>query len=499
MYRSRILLCTYLYMYLSVATVSALEMAVVARLEGKANGDWFGTHVANLGDINNDGYQDFGIGSVEGNGRVYVYLGSPTFDTVPDLTIAGDSVNGLDTGYSFETTGDLNKDGYDDFMVGYLSQIQRIYHIKVFLGSNTPDAVPDYQIVDTVDHTSSSFGVFLASGDLDSNGYPDIAATSFSFLSGDRIEVFLQDSVFNPSPSFTFTDSVVQFGYYGMRIADINGDGYADLLTSSENAGSSGSSYLYFGRDILVNVPDLIFPRDGYHAAGDINADSVSDFGISLGQFAFYFGGAFLDTVPDYSIGASAVGKIDGDQYGDIVLSGDILGAAGIVRVYLGGNPMDSFSDWDSTFPCAPFQGAVTVDINGDGKYEVISPSRSYPCDDFRGLVYIFSSDTTTDVSDKPPGTLPKNFELYQNFPNPFNSSTVISYALERSSLVTLQIYDIQGKLVTTLVEEAQRVGIHQVTWDGTDYRGEQVASGIYFYRLKTENSEGAGKAVLIR
>lgn len=484
---------------LLLTSAFAIQIVVVARLEGGADGDWFGWHVANLGDINNDDFEDFAIGSAENGGLVYVYLGSSTFDTIPDLYLSKDSANDLTTGYSFEGLGDLNKDGFDDFMVMYSNQGQRIYVLRIYLGSSMPDTVPDYTIVDTVGHITSSFGLFLASGDVDSNGYPDIAATDFDVLSTDNIVVFLQDSIFNSSPSFVFTDSNPQYGARGLKIADINGDGFADLLTSSENSGSSGNSYLYFGRNLLVNIPDLIFPRFGYHATGDVNGDSVDDFGISLGPSAFYFGGAVLDTLPDLLISSSAVGRISTDAYGDIVESGALPGSLGYIKVYLGGNPMDANMDWDSTFPCAPFEGAVSVDINGDGNYEFLSPSKSYPCDAFRGAVYIFSSDTTTDVSDGTPAPVPKQFTLNQNFPNPFNTSTMISYSMKETGHVNLKIYNIIGEEVITLVDSFQRPGSYKVDWNGEDGEGNQVSSGIYFFNLTVDDFRDVIKATLIR
>jgi len=492
--RLRILSFSSIITALLFASASAIQISVVARLEGKANSDWYGNHVANLGDINNDNYEDFAIASRESGGRIFIYFGSPSFDTVPDLIVKGDSVSNVFTGADVETIGDLNRDGYDDFMVRFGNQQSGVTMVKIFLGSNIPDTVADYIIMDTLPPFSGDW-LYLAAGDLDSNGYPDIAIYEYENANG-RIHVYLQDSVFNNSARFTFTDGQNLFGAFSMSIADINGDGYADLLTNSLNA---GSSYLYFGRDTLANSPDLVLPRYGYHAVGDINADSVSDFGISLGNFAFYYGGLLLDTVPDLAIGASAVGKINRDIYGDIILSGDILGAAGLVRVYLGGNPMDTLKDWDTTIACAPFRGAVTVDINGDGVDEIICPSPTYPCDQNKGLVYIFSSDTTTDVKNGLPSILPRNFTLNQNFPNPFNSSTVITYTLKATSWVNLNIYNIRGERVRQLIDSKMIPGSHSISWDGKDEKGKKVASGIYFARLVTRPHSQTIKLTLLR
>ncbi|MBN1398443.1 MAG: T9SS type A sorting domain-containing protein [Bacteroidetes bacterium] len=80
----------------------------------------------------------------------------------------------------------------------------------------------------------------------------------------------------------------------------------------------------------------------------------------------------------------------------------------------------------------------------------------------------------------------PSNYKLHQNYPNPFNPNTVISYLLKVRSEVKLVIYDILGREVITLVNGQKPAGTYTVQWDGTNSAGQQVVSGIYFYRLKT-------------
>jgi|GEM_PF-6322410 len=80
---------------------------------------------------------------------------------------------------------------------------------------------------------------------------------------------------------------------------------------------------------------------------------------------------------------------------------------------------------------------------------------------------------------------LPTDFTLDQNFPNPFNATTVIQFALPRTSLVKLEIFNVLGQKVKTLVDEELQAGYKQVTWDGRDQRGNTVSTGVYFYRIK--------------
>jgi aminopeptidase N len=89
---------------------------------------------------------------------------------------------------------------------------------------------------------------------------------------------------------------------------------------------------------------------------------------------------------------------------------------------------------------------------------------------------------------------------LVQNFPNPFNNETTISFYLPQSAKVTLVIYDISGRLIRTLIQDKQKSsGPHVYRWDGRNQIGQSVASALYFYHLKTAKSSKTRKLVLIR
>ena len=88
---------------------------------------------------------------------------------------------------------------------------------------------------------------------------------------------------------------------------------------------------------------------------------------------------------------------------------------------------------------------------------------------------------------------------LGQNAPNPFNPSTMIEYVLPSSGQVTLTIYDSRGRRVRELVNQVQSDGIKQVEWDGRDNAGQEVATGVYFYRLETAGETLSRKMTLVR
>ena len=98
--------------------------------------------------------------------------------------------------------------------------------------------------------------------------------------------------------------------------------------------------------------------------------------------------------------------------------------------------------------------------------------------------------------------SLPKAFALGQNFPNPFNPSTTISYDVPdrtESVQVELKVYNIRGQVVKALVNEFKEAGHYKVQWDGLNDRGENVASGVYFYRIKAGDFSATRKMVLLK
>ena len=93
----------------------------------------------------------------------------------------------------------------------------------------------------------------------------------------------------------------------------------------------------------------------------------------------------------------------------------------------------------------------------------------------------------------------PKVFDLFQNVPNPFNPSTTIRYILHEPGDVSLRVYDLTGREVTTLADEYRTAGSHEVLWNGTDAGGNRVSSGIYFYTLLVGDKAETMRMTLVR
>jgi len=100
-----------------------------------------------------------------------------------------------------------------------------------------------------------------------------------------------------------------------------------------------------------------------------------------------------------------------------------------------------------------------------------------------------------------PKASLPKAFALGQNYPNPFNPSTTVAYDIPEGKevQVRLNIYNVRGQLVRTLVNEVKSEGSYQVQWDGSSNNGQKVSSGVYFYRLVAGEFNQTRKMVILK
>ncbi|MGB3477790.1 MAG: S8 family serine peptidase [bacterium] len=110
-----------------------------------------------------------------------------------------------------------------------------------------------------------------------------------------------------------------------------------------------------------------------------------------------------------------------------------------------------------------------------------------------------YSSEAEAYVGIEEGSMKPAIFALYDIFPNPFVRETSIGYALPQKTHVYLHIYDVQGRLVKTLIDGTQTPGYYKVVWGGTDHNNRTVANGVYFYRFETEDFKDIKKLVLLR
>ena len=105
------------------------------------------------------------------------------------------------------------------------------------------------------------------------------------------------------------------------------------------------------------------------------------------------------------------------------------------------------------------------------------------------GLAFLLGNPVS--VEDDEISSIPDEFKLLHNYPNPFNPSTTIGFTLPAASFVKLSIYNILGEVVDVLINKQLGPGVHTVNWNSTDRSGMKLGSGVYFYELKASGSNG--------
>lgn len=117
---------------------------------------------------------------------------------------------------------------------------------------------------------------------------------------------------------------------------------------------------------------------------------------------------------------------------------------------------------------------------------------------DFLNGVFILKNDFSTSIQEAT-SLVPVSFVLTQNFPNPFNPTTTISYELPKNTNVLIVIYDIAGRKVKELVNRGQQAGVYLVKWDGKNEIGQAVASGVYIYKIVAGTYTKSNKMILLK
>ncbi len=150
--------------------------------------------------------------------------------------------------------------------------------------------------------------------------------------------------------------------------------------------------------------------------------------------------------------------------------------------------------------PCVD-AGSTLVESSGFGYYT--TRTDSVPDSGMVDMGFHYGAKTCEFVKGIPESRVPRGFLLSQNYPNPFNSTTLIRYHLPaisgQQSAISLKIYNIQGRLVRTLVDGYQAPGYYSVSWDARDDLGKEISSGIYFYRLKAGDFVETKRMVLLK
>ena len=446
------------YVYYGGPGVDAIADLV---LTGESANDNFGISVSGAGDVSGDGVSDIIVGASGygvTTGHAYVYRGGSDVDSVPDLVLTGESV-GDAFGISVSGAGDVDGDGYGDIVVGASENSAGGYgagRVFVYLGGPAPDSVPD--LVLTGDEVSNHFGVSASGvGDINGDGFDDVlAGAPGNDVGGDnsgRAYVYMSYPYHLHSPSAGeqwVAGNPTTVRWRGRDLADlaISYDAGATWLPLATGIGGETENLrritapaaptdfaklrmTYTGQqpnpstsvesDGVFSIVLPVDPPPAAHrlhlaptgesnldsfgssvsSAGDVNGDGHEDFlvgaetngagGADAGRAYLFYGGPGGDTQADlvltgeaafdrFGASVAGAGDLNGDGFDDIIVGayGSDAGgdAAGRAYVYLGGASVDSAADFVLTGEAASDNFGVSVavagDVNGDGFSDVL-------------------------------------------------------------------------------------------------------------------------------
>jgi methionine-rich copper-binding protein CopC len=329
--------------------------------------------------------------------------------------------------------------------------------------------------------------------DLDGDGDIDLAVANWfsndvSILLNQGTGVFVLASTSFPVGS----------GPLDLCLGDFDSDADIDIATA--NSGSDDVS-------LLLNYSDGTFADDLTFGVGDYpSALSVADFDgdgnldiatvntfdnntsvlINNGDSTFAVGVNYSAGIGPEDILAA---DLDGDGYSDLAVGNTQSGSISRL-VNIGTGAFDSHRFFLTDM--GP-RGIAYADFDGDSDLDLVTVN-----DGNSNTISVLINTIVTDV-ESPDDLMPADYALGQNYPNPFNPLTYIGYSIGTRCRVTISVFNLLGKKVSTLVDEEKPAGTYTAQWYGTDRDGRPVASGVYLYQIKAGEFVESKKMLLLK
>jgi len=174
----------------------------------------------------------------------------------------------------------------------------------------------------------------------------------------------------------------------------------------------------------------------------------------------------------------------------------DIVGTAGDRQVSWFENSGGDNITWTRHYIKSNYRypwGLFVADMDNDEDNDVIAGSNYY------GNIFLFKNGLNVNSIGSNCDNLFTTFSLNQNYPNPFNPSTTINFTISEAGSVQLKIYNIEGQLVKSLLNERKTAGEYSVKWNGTNNSGNKISSGVYFYKLTSNNISETKRMILLK
>ncbi len=529
MKKNTIILSAILLVINGSITLSSAEFTPIWHCTGADSGDEYGRFLVSAGDQNMDGYDDILISNF-GTNEVYLYFGGNPMDTIPDMVFS--ETCEYCYGVLPLECRDLNGDNHPDFCISadcfWLSGIYP--ETYVYFGGPLLDNHADLVLrPDSLDPTGSEFGYYSSMGDFNGDGIYDLVISANNYDIYDlvigKLYIYYGGINMDAIPDWTLTadfNNIHALSCYISCSGDLNNDGFDDIVCRGHRGpyppvydgrmgffGSSTPDTLidwefrtFGGYPFSMGYDSFIIPdvnNDGYDeivvAANDLYASN---------SYLFY-GGNPVDTLWDVRLhgyssensGCAYIGDVNNDGWPDAVNG---YWARGEISVFFLGPGMGNQKNYDLAIEYPGIglykRMGYSGDINGDGVDDFMFTSYF---EGGRGEVFIYS-DTTLASMKKPDSKLQAaSFELLGNYPNPFNSSTTITFNTKTKEHITLQIYNALGQKVVTLIDNKEYPGSHSINWEGRDTFNNSLPSGVYLVQLSGKNHREVKRIQIIR
>jgi hypothetical protein len=452
-------------------------------LGGPSNSGGYGDQcLITIDDMNGNGTQDLILGTAWGSRSIFAIEG-----TTGDSIWSYDTYQNPPSGwiYSVASMGDIDGDGIPEVLAGAGSDANAAYCLNGADGSLrwkrvASDVIYSVCRIDDVNGDAIPEAV-LGAGDYDDMIY---------CVSGAGIDTTQTLWTYD-----TNGGSVLSIA----KIKDISIDGYDDIIAGTWYNGHrvialSGYSADGFG-DVVWNVV-VGQPIVKVVVSPDLDGDGFED--VLVASWASY--ALALSGVDGHEIWRCPGGDdvwaihwaydVTGDSVCEVVagsFTGDVIlidGASGQAL-------------WTCPTEAKIFTVRPIDDVNGDGKKDIIAGQQMLQ--NSGGRFFVISGGTVEPVGIEDEEIIvPENYLLLTNYPNPFNGRTAISYSLPRASHVRLEVFNLLGQRVATLIDGYREYGEHKIIWNTSD-DDASVSSGIYYGRLIVGDEVALRKMTLLK
>ncbi|MEA3475352.1 MAG: FlgD immunoglobulin-like domain containing protein [Candidatus Cloacimonadota bacterium] len=449
------------------------------------NGETWGMFGTDFADVDNDGDLDIGSNSFGSGAGVHIYLNQGDGSWIQSFGFLGGN---SDMDFIF---GDINNDGNIDFAAKH-------QYGTVYFGDGTGNFVnadgnlPSY----------SKYGTAL--GDVDNDGGKDISFVTGYSNAG--VKVWVWDEGQEVWTDFS-GNLPTTGGYEATQLYDMNVDGYIDLCTFG-----NGTFTLWLGdgagnwdQDAQFNTP-LYGYCEAFRVGGDIDHNGfpdivlVSDEGSWPSSYNHLH--CFKETAVAESLTITPMSPRGNEYF--IRFSTQFIDWVSAVPDDDSSLVKLEYSRFGNNGPWA----MIADSLPNNGRYQwTIARISSSDCY-IRYTVWTVTDTVTSitpsafSVSSTPPATddISINQKAFiQNYPNPFDKQTTIKFSIPKDCYVELNIYDIKGKWLKTLVNRRMKAGSHNIVWNGRNHNNTILPNGIYLYQIKIDDYYLNKKMLLLR